>query len=662
MPPRSPFVAALLLTLALLAFFTPAFSQAQLANQPQAISPSSASIQAEDAKLFHQHTMTLSNSFFEGRAPGTRGNVLAAEYLEFHFKRLGLIPAFPIEETSADGTKSTKPTASFRQPFQLGTRRSVAHESLSWTGPTGNAVTLKPGVDFNTLAWSANADVTGPLAFVGYGITAGKEEYTSYPEGTDLTGKIVIVLRFEPMTAEGTSKWAEERWSFAANVDPKFGSAIKRGAAAVIFVAPPEADDDRVGKLEDVNSLPAQSGVQKAPVLMLSTEQADALVRAADPAGRSLLDLRKLADEAGQVIDLPNAKVTITTQVDRAPIVTDNVGGVLLGKGPLADEYIVLGAHYDHVGYGLFGSRDPNGRGKLHPGADDNASGSSGMLVLAEKLSKQYAQLPDTAHRRSIAFLGFTGEESGLNGSRHYTKNMPFEKTKHYFMLNLDMIGRLNAQQELEVSGVGTAEGLEDWLKPYLDHAGMTIASKAGGTGPSDHASFFAAEVPVLFFFTGLHEQYHMPTDTADLINTEGAVKVIDLTGRITLDMAQRPGPFPYVSDPRAKNRDTADANKPSASPAAVGVRFGITPGDYNDSKKGVLIGEVAAGWSAAKGGLKAGDRMLKWNDKDLDDVESWMPLLSTAKPGDKVTILYEREGKQETAEVTLMARDSGAK
>lgn len=662
MPPRSSLTAALLTIPTLVGLLSPTFALAQPANQPQATTPSSGSIQADDAKLFHQHNMTLSNSFFEGRAPGTRGNVLAAEYVEFHFKRLGLTPAFPIEQTSADGTKSSKPTASFRQPFQLGTRKSVSTEKLSWNGPNGNAVTLKPGADFNTLAWSANADVTGPLAFVGYGITAGKDEYTSYPEGTDLTGKIVIVLRFEPMTAEGKSKWAEERWSFAANVDPKFGSAIKRGAAAVIFVAPPGADDDRVGKLEDVNSLPAQSGVQKAPVLMLSTEQADALVRAADPAGRSLLDLRKLVDEAGQVIDLPNAKVSITTQVDRSPIMTDNVGGVLRGKGPLADEYIVLGAHYDHVGYGLFGSRDPQGRGKLHPGADDNASGSSGMLVLAENLSKQYTQLPDTADRRSIIFLGFTGEESGLNGSRHYTKNMPFEKSKHYFMINLDMIGRLNAKQDLEVSGVGTAEGLEEWVKPYLDQSGMNIASKPGGTGPSDHASFFAAGIPVMFLFTGLHDQYHMPTDTADLINTEGAAKVIDLTQRITLDMAQRPEAFPYVADPRDRNHDQADADKPSAGPVAVGVRFGITPGDYNDSKKGVLLGSVAEGWSAAKGGLKAGDRMLKWNDKDLDDVESWMPLLSTAKPGDKVTILYERDGKEQTAEVTLMARDNGAK
>jgi hypothetical protein len=235
------------------------------------------------------------------------------------------------------------------------------------------------------------------------------------------------------------------------------------------------------------------------------------------------------------------------------------------------------------------------------------------------------------------------------------------DKAKHYLMINLDMIGRLK-DDKLELSGVGTAEGLEEWVQPYIDSSGLKIASKPGGTGPSDHASFFAAGIPVLFFFTGLHEQYHMPTDTSDLINARGASQVIDLAYRIGFDAARRDEAFPYVADPRARKKEEAEENEAAPGPVAVGVRFGITPGDYNDDKPGVLVGDVADGWSAHKGGIKKGDRITKWNGKDVPNVEGWMPFLSTAKPGDVVKVTVVREGQELTLDVTLMARDGGVK
>lgn len=633
----------------------------------RALAPAPANVQTLDAAAFKAHNQTLADPSFEGRAPGSKGIELAATYVETNFRNAGLRPAFPTGE-GADA----KPFTNYRQSFQLGSSTTVTTQDVSWL-PGGQAAgvapnTLAAGTDFNVLAFSGNAEATGTLAFAGYAINEGTDGYSSFPEGTDLTGKIAIVLRFEPMDEAGKSKWAKNtKWSFNAGLEPKIGQLAKRNAAAIILVNPPGADDERATKLETIDSVQSRTGQQKIPVIMMSVEKADALVKAADPQGRSLLDLRKVVDEQGQVIDLPNATVTLKTETKRDPIMTANIGGVLEGRGALKDDYIVIGAHYDHVGFGRFGSRDPNGNGKLHPGADDNASGTSGLLVVADKLAKAYADTPADVPMRSILFMAFSGEESGLNGSRHYTKNMIVPKEKHTIMFNMDMIGRLR-EGKLEASGIGTGEGLEEWIKPYFDSSGLTIASKPGGSGPSDHASFFAAGIPVIFYFTGLHEQYHMPTDTSDLILADGAAQVIDLCSRIALDTAKRSDGFAYMADPRRKDEAAKPTDPNAPAPTTQGavsgskVRFGITPGDYNDEQPGVLIGDVAKGWSAEKAGLKSGDRMIKWNGKDIPSVEGWMPLLGECKAGDKVQVTIVRDGKEQVIEVELMARDNTQK
>lgn len=613
------------------------------ASQPAGHGGAGATPTITDADKYRQHDMTLSNPFFEGRAPGTRGNQLAADYLEFQFRRLNLVPAFPKDENAPAG--STR--ESFRQPFALGEQLKVTQEQVSFGG-----VDLKPGADFNVLGFSGTAEATGPIAFVGYGIPAGQDGYASYEPATDLKGKIALILRFEPMTADGKSKWTGgESWSFAAALEPKITAAVKRGAAGVILVNPPGAQDDRVGKLEDVSSSKPRGEAASIPVVMMSTERADELVRKADTQGRSLLDLRKLADDKGEVIDLPKTPVTLRTGVTRDPIMTSNVAAILPGVGELADEFVVIGAHYDHVGYGYFGSMD-NSVGKIHPGADDNASGTSGMLLLAERFSTAFAAEAAPQPRRSILFMGFTGEESGLNGSRHYTRHMIADKSKHYLMINLDMIGRLREAPPLEVSGVGTADGLEAMVKPILENSGIKTMSQPGGLGPSDHASFYRAGIPVLFLFTGLHDQYHRPTDTANLINVDGAVKVVDLAEAITRAAIVRREPLPYRGEEKTAQSDQA------VPQTSTRVRFGIAPGDYSGND-GILVGEVYPNTSAADAGLKEGDRMIKWNGEKLTSVESWMPILGNHKPGDKVEIVYVRDGKELTTTATLKARSN---
>lgn len=618
-------------------------------------------VQAADSATFRRHSTTLANPFFEGRAPGTRGNLLAADYIEFHFKKFGLKPAFT---EKGEGDQPGAPT--YRQPFPFGSNISMKEAAITVNGPS--PVKLEQGKDFTVLGFSGDAEATGPLVFVGYGINIGKDGYASYPGDADLKGKIAVVLRFEPMNEEGKSKWDDSGWSFHAGLEPKIQQAVKRGAAGVILVSAPGADDERTSKLETLdNTKPAGKAVD-VPVVMMTIEEADKLVRAGDEQGRSLMDLRKIADDVetvvdkGSVIDLPKASVTVKAKVTHDPIITSNMGGVLAGAGNLADQYIVIGAHYDHVGYGYFSSRGgPDARGKVHPGADDNASGTSGMLMLAEKLTAAYAAMPADAPRRSILFMGFTAEESGLVGSHHYIKNMIVPKEQHAIMINLDMIGRYRGDDEkqppLELGGVATAKGLEEFIKPMLDSSGLRIAPKPGGFGPSDHASFFAAGIPVLFFFTGLHEEYHAPGDTAETLNCDGAARIVELVDRIATACVTRPEAFEYNGD--AESSPSAASGDPAADAPArprSKVRFGITPGDYSGND-GVLVGEVAEGGTAAEAGILKGDRMIKWNGEALTSVESWMPFLTKHEPGDKVDIVVVRDGKEVTVQATLKGR-----
>lgn len=625
---------------------------AQDETHAQNTQPASDEVRQADMFAFRQHDTTLSNVFFEGRAPGTRGNLLAADYLEFHFKRMGLTPAFPQTVTTSNGTEHTLEQATYRQPFQQGTTLKVLDEMAS-IEVEGKTTVLRSGSDYVTLAFAGAAEATGTPVFTGYAIEEGEKGYKSFPEGADLSGKIAIVLRFEPMNDAGKSLWAEQRWSPAASLEPKLQTLAKRKAAGIILVNPPGVDDPRAGKLESLTSVrPLRDGLS-IPVVMMSTDEADELVKKADSQGRSLMDLRRLADAGTAVIDLPKARVSLRTKLSREPVMTDNVGAILAGRGALKDQFIVIGAHYDHVGYGYFGSTS-NAVGQIHPGADDNASGTSAMLVVASKLAARYANLPPDASARSVLFLGFSAEESGLVGSRFYTNHPIVPKERHDLMINLDMVGRLR-DGRLELDGVGSGKGLSEWVDPYLKVYDWNVATKPGGMGPSDHASFYSWGVPVLFFFTLLHEQYHNPGDVAALINNEGAAQIIDVVDRLAFDAARRPEAFPYEGP-----TPSADQGERPAGPRRGSVTFGIRPGDYSGSEPGVLVGGVTEGSPAAKAGMKEGDLITKWNGTDIKSVEEWMPLLMAGKPGDEVTVTFRRDGKEMEVKGKLAARARG--
>ncbi|MGH7132252.1 MAG: M28 family peptidase [Phycisphaerales bacterium] len=660
---------------------------------------------SDEDRMYLQHVTTLSNPFFEGRAPGLRGNALAAEYIEFCFNKLNLVPAF-----EAEG----KP--SMRQPFPAGTETRVLKQEVA-LGPTGApAIYLNPGIDFSLLGIgnaSGTANVAGPLVFVGYGIQDGIDGYNTFPAPAEapaakpddkpaegeaaapkglLEGKVAMVFRFEPMDDKGRSRWVDDaaagEWSNKASYTAKIAAISKHKPAAILIVNPPNCDDVRANKLDEMRSV--RLGRTTTPVLMLSTVQGEAIAKAN---GTTLLELRKLADKQGTVMDLPKSAIAIDAQTKREPVQTQNVAAVLKGKGALADEYIVVGAHFDHVGYGYQGSRaGPRGAGKLHPGADDNASGTSGMLMAASKLSDLYAALPPGSQARSILFIGFSGEELGLIGSRYFVGHSPIPESKTYAMLNMDMIGRVR-KNGVEVDGVGSADKFMDLLKPIFDRSGMKVTTLPGGQGPSDHASFYAASIPCLHFFTGLHSQYHLPEDFYFTINPQGAMKVVSIVCDTAMTLGTRSEPLTFtkakgpsvnLNDPALFGGEKESDAKPlghdqavqqaksnlTGEPAAttdtgrpkVKVRFGIGPGSYGDETAGVLVGDVYPGTSAADAGIKPGDRMLKWNGETIANVEGWMPMLYKANPGDTVAIVLLRDGKEQTVQCKLKARDDEPK
>jgi hypothetical protein len=308
---------------------------------------------------------------------------------------------------------------------------------------------------------------------------------------------------------------------------------------------------------------------------------------------------------------------------------------VLEGEGPLADETIIIGAHYDHLGFGGPGSLAP-WTTDVHNGADDNASGTSALLEIARQLSSLDHKLP-----RRVVFMAFTGEERGLIGSDHYVKNPRFPLSKTVAMLNFDMVGRLT-DNKLILQGVDTAtefESLVDGLNKTYD---FKLTKKPGGYGPSDHASFYPKKIPVIHLFTDLHKDYHRPSDDFETLNIEGMKRVVEFATDFALaiaDMPQRPS---YIEQER-----------PKVARGGKWPYFGSVP-DYGSAAKGLELKDVAKDGPAAKAGLKGGDIIVKFDDLKIGGIEDFAAALSQSKAGEIVKVIAKRGEKLEEFEVLL--------
>lgn len=586
--------------------------------------------------IFNDHITVLSSPWMGGRLPGTPGMEYARDYVIYWYKQAGLQPGMIDPDTGE---------RSWKQPFRLGASTEFSGQELVIDGKNGEVV-FELGEDFELTSLGTDGTMNGEMVFVGYSIDDGTDGYQSFEEDTDLTGKVAVMLRFEPMNEDGDSLWNETRWSRKSTFASKFNAVKKRNPAGVILINPPGANDPRSGALMKGTS----RVIEDIPVFMITPDAGEKLAAACDPKGRSLLELRKAAD-AGTTIVPFGGSVAAGGVIEEIPSYAENVLGVLPGRGALKDEFVIIGGHLDHLGMGEFGSR--RGSGNLHPGADDNASGAAALMMLGESLRKAYDEIPEDQPLRSIMFAAFDAEESGLNGSRFYADNPPHEIDDVALMINFDMIGRVN-EQGLSVTGVDTGEGMRDWAQPFLDDSGLEVVLKEGMRGGgSDHASFYRKGIPILFAICAdFHDDYHTPDDTADKIYRTSGVKTVKLFHELALDAAKRPEKFAFASP--NEGGDSARAPGP-ARPRALRVRLGIRSRQLPDGA-GLEVVNVMENSTAEKGGLQEGDVIKKWDKNPLKTRAELVSRLAELKPDDEVQVIVERDGEQKVVFLKMLA------
>lgn len=321
-----------------------------------------------------------------------------------------------------------------------------------------------------------------------------------------------------------------------------------------------------------------------------------------------------------------------------------NVIGILPGHDPaLRNQTVIVGAHYDHLGPGGFGALDPDSTGRVHNGADDNASGTAALFAIA-------ARLQAAPPGRTVVFIAFSGEELGLLGSDYYVKNPIYPLTATEAMINLDMVGRLK-QDKLIVYGTGTATEFPALLDSLNWYAKFDLRHQPEGYGPSDQTSFYAAKIPVLHFFTDLHADYHRSTDDWDKINAPGLVRVADFAAAMATTLGNRPSRLTFVDVPPQAPKAGAVATP------GYGAYLGTIPDMASGESGGVRISGVSKGSPAELGGMQGGDMITKIGDYDVPNLVAMTDALRAYKPGDKVVVVVLRDGAEKKLDVTLGKR-----
>ena len=458
--------------------------------------------------------------------------------------------------------------------------------------------------DWIPFGYSASAAITGTLLYGGDGINRPGDPDNEYPT-LDITGRIVVV-------EDGDLR---APLSQALQTDAHFKASVAAGRDAGGMIV----------LLGDGRALPDLSGETRAalgiPVAAVRGDAADRIRQAARRGDR----------------------VFLAASVQPRVVEARNVAALLPGSDPtLADEVLIIGAHYDHLGFGGEGSLDPDVR-EVHNGADDNASGTSGLIEIARALSES-----DRRPARSVLFLAFTGEEKGLWGSSHYVRNplLPIERT--VAMLNMDMIGRLEGGT-LIVHGVGTAEEWTDVLLAANQSTArpLSIATTPEGFGPSDHASFYGEGLPVLHFFSNTHVDYHRPSDDWEKIDIEGLGRIVDLVIEVAFDLAGVSGSDERTAlTPIEPDLAAAHGQDPSASTTGggYGPYLGTIP-DMVPVDSGLRLTGVREGSPAAIAGIRGGDVVVQFGGSEGGDIYTYTYALQDHEPGDSFEIVVLSDG-----------------
>jgi len=544
------------------------------------------------------HVRYLSDDALEGRETGTASARCAADYIATFFQELGMEGAGP------DG--------SYFQTFE------VQMGSILGSGNNLRVSDREMGVgeDWTPFGFASSGTVSGALIYGGPGVSMPGDERDRYAH-LDIEGKIVVVEGADPHGSEGSS--------LAGDPHHKASIAAGRGAAAVLIL------------LGDEQTLPRPEAEQRPsvriPAIAISGAAAQA-VRAAAAAGEG---------------------AEMTASVEPRMVEVRNVVASIPGADPtLSREVFVVGAHYDHLGYGGDGSLAPDSR-DVHNGADDNASGTAALMEVAHNLVAS-----GTHFDRTVIFLAFTGEEKGLWGSGYYVNNplIPLENT--VAMMNMDMVGRLR-ENTLTVYGTGTAEEFPELLEDVngMQSEPFVLTSIPDGFGASDHSSFYGEKVPALMLFTNTHADYHTPADDWELINVEGMNRVVefatDLTGKVAGSEATQALALTYIEgagNPHGMAADE-DAGPSRGSGAYMGTIPDMTPQDF-----GVRVTGVRGGSPAEKAGIQGGDILVEFGGHEISDLYAYTYALREFQPGDEVVVVVIRDGERMSFTAILCSRD----
>lgn len=569
----------------------------------------------------------LSSDELEGRNVGSQGIARAGEFIAQRFLDLGLrtdsFQGSPYQEFTIPG------------PAAMGSPES---NTLAFAG-ANNAAPLVLGKDFTPVSLGDSGKFDAPIVFAGYGITAPDLNYDDYA-GVDVEGKVVVIVRKEPGQRDPNSKFEGNRSSQYAYFSSKELNAALHKAAALIIV------NDRLtvasaGEDQLVSVTGAGSAVtdNKIPTIFALRSAIDPLLQQA--LGKGLDDLELLIDSDQQPRSQPLSGISASgeTQIEQSSIPVRNVVGLLPGSGALAEQYVVVGAHYDHVGMGGPGSLAP-GTIEIHNGADDNASGTTTLLEIARQLSSEPAE-----SRRGVIFIAFTGEEKGLLGSKHYVRSprWPIEDT--VAMVNLDMVGRLDSNT-LTVYGTGTATNFDSLIERANQTPQFTLDKEAAGFGPSDHSSFYEADIPVFHFFTGLHNDYHRPGDDFEKVNLEGMARIASMVTDVVRELATAPERPELI-----KSSAIAQIGQPSGRRARPRAVLGI---QLDIASRQAAVAQVPADSPAATAGLQPADVITGIDEDPVDSIGDLRRILAGKQPGDTISVRVLRDSQTLTLSLTL--------
>jgi aminopeptidase YwaD len=557
------------------------------------------------------HIKYLASDRLEGRSPGSPGSEEAARYVAAEFEKAGLSPP---------GDRGT-----YYQRFTFPGEVVLGQSNSLSLILNGEVTDLELGKDYYPLGFSENGYASGEIVFAGYGITAPEAGYDDY-SGLDVKGKVVLVLRFSPDGLRYDSPFFNY-----STLRYKALNAREHGAAAALFTTPFSGDGGEAVRRPSLDYSPSDSGIQAA---VITKEKAGEILSLS---GRNPDEVaQNLSERKPDSFSIPGVRAGIRTDIVQKDIETVNVLGFVGGSDPaLGKEVVIVGAHYDHIGRGGGNSMaGPAGRGEVHNGADDNASGVAALIELAEYFSHKREELD-----RSLLFIAFSGEEIGLLGSTYYIEHPAIPLDRTVAMINMDMIGRLR-DDNLIVFGLGSSRGWKRLILAANRGPDLNLSFQDSAFGPSDQSVFYTREIPAVQFFTGLHEDYHTPQDDWEMINSSGEKRLLELVSGLIEELTS------------GNNNLVFDKGSGQAvNVAGLKIYLGTVP-DYSAQVPGVRLAGVREGSPASAAGLRAGDTIIELDGKEIKNIYDYSYTLNALKAGDSTELKIIRGEEKITLEI----------